>query len=77
MTPNEKKRSAFPQRLNEALENSHHTMGSLAAETDISRQAIREYMTGRMDPTLGRVLRLAKALNISVAELVSQKGARK
>jgi transcriptional regulator with XRE-family HTH domain len=42
----------------------------LAERAGISREYVRKLEAGRQDPTLGTLTALAKALKVSVAELV-------
>ena len=50
----------------------------LADKSGVSYASIARIETGRQDPTVGLLARLAKALNVTVAELIEEgKPARK
>ena len=46
------------------------SQGALAKKADITREYVNKLEAGRYDPTVSVVQRLAKALKVSVAELV-------
>ena len=50
---------------------------ALAKQTNITREYVNKLEAGRYDPTVSVVQRLAKALRVSVGELLGEETARK
>ena len=63
-----------PKRLGMRLKKLRNARGmsqdALAKQTNITREYVNKLEAGRYDPTVGVVQRLAKALKVSVAELL-------
>jgi transcriptional regulator with XRE-family HTH domain len=63
-----------PKRLGMRLKKLRAARGmsqdALAKKADITREYVNKLEAGRYDPTVSVVQRLAKALKVSVAELV-------
>ena len=63
-----------PKRLGMRLKKLRTARGmsqdALAKKTNITREYVNKLEAGRYDPTISVVQRLAKALKVSVAELV-------
>lgn len=55
------------QKLREAQKLSRH---EVAQRAGLSREGVRLIEAGRIDPTLGTLTRLAKALGVTLVELV-------
>jgi len=58
------------QRIKRLREERGLSQAALAAKAKITREYVNKLEAGRYDPTLGVVQRLAKALGVSLAELV-------
>ena len=58
------------QRIRRLREEQGLSQAALAAKAKITREYVNKLEAGRYDPTLGVVQRLAKALGVSLAELV-------
>lgn len=65
MTPRQMGRRL--QKLREAQKLSRH---EVAQRAGLSREGVRLIEAGRIDPTLGTLTRLAKALGVTLVELV-------
>ena len=48
------------------------TQGELSKEIGISRNTIVNFETGRRDPRIKDLRKIAKALNVSIEELISE-----
>ncbi len=57
----------FAQRLQELLDEKDWSNYRLAKETCLHKQAIGRYLSGENDPTFAVVLKIARALNVSLA----------
>lgn len=60
------------ERLGVALELRGLSQGQLAQKTDISQGHISMILSGKRDPTLSIAIRLAEALNVSLAWVAGQ-----
>ena len=58
------------QRIRRLREERGLSQAALAAKAKITREYVNKLEAGRYDPTLGVVQRLAKALGVSLADLV-------
>ncbi len=57
-------------RIRKAREHLNLTQKALAAKAGISREYLARLETGRQDPRVSVIRKLAKALKVTVAELV-------
>ncbi len=62
--------NGFALRLQRLRAQRRMSQAELAAAVGVSRDDIARLMTGRSDPPLGTVERLAKALGVTVGELL-------
>ena len=67
---------AFGHEIRKARESSGKSQESLAFEAEIHRTYISLIERGQKSPTLGVILRLARALNLKPSELVRRAEAR-
>ena len=67
---------AFPDRLAQLRRNSGMTQQDLAASADISLPQLKRYETGKSEPTLDVIRRLAVALRATSDDLVFGPGDR-
>ena len=58
------------RRLKKLREERDMSRAKLAKAAGISREYVRRLEAGEYDPTVGMIQKLAKALNVSVVELV-------
>lgn len=58
------------RRLRALREGKGLSQGELAQKARITREYVNKLEAGRYDPTVGVVQRLAKALGVSVTELI-------
>ena len=58
------------QRIKRLREGRGLSQAALAAKAKITREYVNKLEAGRYDPTLGVVQRLAKALGVTLADLV-------
>ena len=58
------------QRIRKLREERGLSQAALAAKAKITREYVNKLEAGRYDPTLGVVQRLAKALGVTLADLV-------
>ena len=66
--------SPFPARLRRLREQAGLSAPDLAAAAGVSRQQIHGYESGRNEPRLSTLLRLAEALGVTVSTLVDEPG---
>jgi transcriptional regulator with XRE-family HTH domain len=74
MPPRAKKRQPFAERLVLIRKSKGLSQYELAARAGISQRMVAHYETVVTNPASNTVLLLAKALDVSVDELVNQKG---
>jgi transcriptional regulator with XRE-family HTH domain len=60
----------FGEKLKALRDNAKLTQSELADKTGLSLSIIRDYEQGKKEPTLASAVKLADALDVSVAELV-------
>jgi transcriptional regulator with XRE-family HTH domain len=60
----------FPMRLKQFREAKGWSQARLAEEAGVSREYIARLETGRHDPPLSRVEKLANALKVSIGRLL-------
>ncbi len=63
--------SLVAQKIREARLKRGVTQTELSKRTDIHRNTIINFETGRRDPRVKDLRKIAKALNVSVKELIS------
>ena len=63
-------RKRFAMRLKELREQRTMSQAALAAKVRVSREYIARLESGKHDPPLSRVEKLAKALGVKVAALL-------
>lgn len=61
--------STFPARLRHLREQAGLSVPALAAASGLTRQQIHGYESGRNEPRLSTLIRLARALGVPPAEL--------
>lgn len=66
----------FPTRLIQIRKAQGLTQQGLADAAEVHINQIRRYETGAAQPTLEGLIKLAKALHVSLDELVFEEGAR-
>ena len=64
------KEMTFADNLKKAIENAGINMTVLANETGITYNMIKKYCYGQAEPTVSYALKMAKALNVSIDELL-------
>ncbi len=67
----------FQRNLRRLRKAKGLTLRALAKKANVGYVSIHRLETGKQDPTLSMLIRLAKALNVTVAELIGEKPARK
>ena len=67
MSPTPKQMGKWIQALRK---KQHLSRQELAAKADVSREYIRKLEAGGYDPTVGTLQRIAKALGVSLTELL-------
>ena len=63
--------SLVSQRIREARKKRGITQAELALRIDTHRNTVINFETGRRDPRVKDLKKIAKALNVSVKELIS------
>lgn len=66
--------SPFPARLRHLREQAGLSVPDLARAVGVSRQQIHGYESGKNEPRLSTLLRLAEALGVTVSTLVDEPG---
>ena len=66
-------KSLVAQKIREARKREGITQAELSKQIEVSRNTIVNFETGRRDPRVKDLRKIAKALNVSVAELISDK----
>ncbi len=67
----------FQRNLRRLRKAKGLTLRALAKKANVGYVSIHRLETGKQDPTLSMLIRLTKALNVTVAELIGEKPARK
>lgn len=67
----------FQRNLRRLREDRGLTLRALAKKAGVGFVSVHRIETGKQDPTLSMLVRLAKALDVTVAELIEGKLARK
>ncbi len=67
--------SLVAQKIREARKRKGITQAELSKRTEVHRNTIINYETGRRDPRVKDLKKIAKALNVSLAELIGQEKA--
>lgn len=55
--------------IDQVRKNKNMSQIELATRSGVSERCIRNYSTGKVDPTLSILLKIANALGVSVSEL--------
>ena len=66
-------KSSVAKNIREARNNMGITQGELSKVTCLSRNTIVNFETGRRDPRIKDLKKIAHALNVPVEELISEK----
>lgn len=64
--------SPFPARLRSLRERAGLSVPDLARAVGVSRQQIHGYESGKNEPRLSTLIRLAEALGVAVSSLVGE-----
>lgn len=64
--------SKFSDRLKSILQKKNMKQTELAEKSGIGKSAISQYMSGKYEPKLDNLNRMAKALNVSLKELLDE-----
>ncbi len=67
----------FQRNLRRLRKAKGLTLRALAKKANVGYVSVHRIETGKQDPTLSMLIRLAKTLNVTVAELIGEKPARK
>ena len=67
--------SLVAQKIREARKRKGITQAELSKRTEVHRNTIINYETGRRDPRVKDLKKIAKALNVSLVELIGQEKA--
>ncbi len=62
----------FQRNLRRLRKAKGLTLRALAKKANVGYVSIHRIETGKQDPTLSMLIRLAKALNVTVAELIGE-----
>lgn len=66
------RRRVIGRRIAEARAAAGLTQENLAEATGIDRRSLQRYEVGETDPTVGRVLRISRAVDVPLADLVRE-----
>lgn len=63
-------KKAFGQRLRQFIRDAEMTQAQLGKRAGITQQNISDYCFGRAEPSYSRMVRMARALRVSIFDLL-------